>query len=825
MAKQFVYDKFDVREIDLEKIQEKPGQYIGRLGDAGALHCAKEIINNAIDECTNRRSPGSNIKIVLNEKTNELECTDDGRGIPFEIVETICTVLQSSSKFTRTEGGGASAGENGCGIKASNALGETFEVETSHDGKIGTLKFERGKKKGEMTFKKCGKDEHYTTFRFKPSPIFLGEPCIIKREGLIEWLEKMSFELPPSINIDLTILPKTSKDKKYHKAFKNKEGFGAYIKTKVKNNVTDFFEFADTAKVTETLTVRNENNPIGPLGTKYDVDREILLMFSFTMVEDPNNIFIDSFCNFVNTTEHGVHFDACKRSIIKYLTRATTDSFNNRDMKGLTITNKDVENALCLTVNINTDLNPQFEAQIKNKVGSGLLFDPIYNMTTTQLDEFFMRNPNALRSVTNIIKANARARLAGIKERRAVIKESKDPLKEWANPKLIPCNRAGKSGYKEIYLTEGDSAASESARYSNDIQSIFKFRGFPLNAWGVETVKVTGEKEGNTELRLLVQALGCNIGSQFSLDKLQYDKIIICTDSDADGFGISTLLCAFFLQHLPQVVMDGRLYKTIAPLYMLEGKKKTIKDENGKSKKVTEKIFVRSKLELIDKYEENISNHIRIRAKKNGTVISRSQFRELLQINRDYLDLLEKTAAHYTVDKDLIEFVLMCWDDKHMKIKLSKRLPEIKLANKGEVLVGVHNGKYQNLIVDNIFFRNIADLLKIRNNNPGQLLEYYVEELQGKEWVDLGPMTMGEMLAKCNKYYPTIISRFKGLGELDPEDLRDTAYNPHNRQLVRLTIEDLQRTIDKFELLHGNKVDGRKELYQNMEIDKDLLDN
>lgn len=815
MAKQkqqFIYDKFDVREVDLEKIQEKPGQYIGELGCAGALHCAKEIINNAIDECTNRRSPGNTVKIKLDETKNQLECTDNGRGIPFEIVETICTILQSSSKFTRTEGGGASAGENGCGIKASNALGEKFMVETCHDGKVGTLEFQQGKKQGEMKFKKADPEDHYTKFTFIPSKIFLGEPCEIKGEGLIEWIEGINYTLPPNLTIDLTIIPKDKKAKKYHKVFKNKAGFGEYIKIKVKDNVTPYFDFGNTTKVVETLTVRNENNPRGPLGTKYDVDRDIMLLFSFTMVEDPNLVFIDSFCNFVNTTEHGTHMDACKRTIVNYLSKEATKSFTNRDMKGLTITNKDVENSLCLTVNVNTDLNPQFVAQIKNKVGSGALYDPIAKMTLESLEDYFLRNPNALKTVLNIIKANARARLAGIKERRAVIKENKDPLKEWANPKLIPCNRAGKSGYKEIILTEGDSAASESARYSNDIQSIFKFRGFPLNSWGLETVKVTGEKEGNTEMRLLVQALGCNIGPQFSLDKLQYDKIIIMTDSDADGFGITTLICAFFLYHLRPIVEDGRLYKTIAPLYMLKGKKK---DEYE---------FVRSKLELIDKYEENISSHIRIRVKKNGQPLTRSEFRELLMINRDYLEILEKTSNHYTVDKDLIEFVLMCWEDKHMNIKLKKRLPEIHLS-KGEVLVGVHNGKYQNLIVDNIFFKNISELLTIRNNNPDKRLEYYVEELRGKEWVEIGLMTMGELLDKCNKYYPTIISRFKGLGELNPKDLRNAAYNPHNRQLVRLTVDDLQRTIDKFEMLHGTKVDGRRDLYQNMIIDKDILDN
>ena len=812
---QFEFDKFDVREKDIEKIQEKPGQYIGELGPAGALHCAKEIINNGIDECTNKRSPGNKLKITVDPTPNktELTCEDNGRGIPFDIIETICTILQSSSKFTRTEGGGASAGENGCGMKASNALGEQFKVETAHDGKVATLEFKQGKKVKEMTIKDTDPSKHYTKFTFRPSKIFLGKKCDINPQGLIDWLDKLQYNCPPGLTIELTVLPVVKAEKPTKHVFKNKNGFGEYLKTKVEKPVTPYYSFEDLYSVKELLTVRNEGNPIGPIGTEYEVDRNILLLYSFTLVDDPNLVFNDSFCNFVNTTEHGTHFDACKRTIITFLQKETTKTFNNRDMKGLTITNKDVENALCLTVSVNTDLNPQFVAQIKNKVGSADLYEPIAVMTERTLQDYFMRNPSALKAATSVVKANARARLAGLKERKAVLKETKDPLKEWDNKKLIPCNRAGKSGYKEIYLTEGNSAASEAARYSNDIQSIFKFRGFPMNAWKADTIKVTGEKEGNTEMRLLVTALGCNIGSSFSLDKLQYDKIIICTDSDADGFGITGLICAFFLYHFPEIVADGRLYKTVAPLYMLKGRKKD------------EKIFVRSKLELIDKYEERISNHIRIRVKKDSKPLTREAVRELLVINRDYLELLQNTAKHLTVDKDLIEFVLMFWNDKNRKIRLSKRLPEVKLVNKDEVLVGSHNGKYQNLICDELFFRSISELIEIRDNNPDQRLEYFVEELVGDKWVSHGQLTMGEILEKCEKYYPTILSRFKGLGEMPPEDLKNAVYNPHNRELVRLSLDDLQRAMDKFEMLYGPKAAERKELFQNMKINKELLDN
>ena len=324
---QFKDDKYEIVEVDIEKIQTKPSQYIGTLGSEGSLHLSKEAINNAIDECINKNSPGKVVDIFFDELKNEISVSDQGRGIPFDIMIQVCTILQSSTKFTR-EQGSASAGENGTGIKASNALSAEFEVKSFRLGECKTILFKEGKLIDEK-IEKCAKSKHGTTFRFIPSKLFLGKNNTINYEDLKQWLYKIHFLCPKELSINLSAILR-GKNTIVTKTFKNKSGIEGYLRDTVKlDKVTSAISYmGGTTKVYEEVLRRDEGKM-----RREEVGRTISVEFTMCMVKDLEDKVEDSFCNFVNTTEHGVHYDAVRKTTISYLREATSATINKKDSK------------------------------------------------------------------------------------------------------------------------------------------------------------------------------------------------------------------------------------------------------------------------------------------------------------------------------------------------------------------------------------------------------------------------------------------------------------------------------------------------------------
>lgn len=696
-----------------------------------------------------------------------------------------------------------------CGIKATNALSENFVVKSYRNGEVATLTFKNGEKQGDLEIKKCSASLHGCHFTFTPSPIFLGKKCQIVADDLINWIYKIHFLCPKDLIMNLIIEPR-GKGSITKNTYKNKGGILQYLKDKVKEDhiVSPILNTGDTILMKELMTNKKKGEDFGK---EFELDRKVGIEFAFCLVNDQENIFTDSFCNFVNTTENGSHYDAVRKAIIDYLKVETAKTINNKDSKDLSITVKDVDNCLSLVINCMTDLNPQFVAQIKNKVGNGELFAPIYSIAANCINKYFDSNANQLKAMTTVIKNNARARLAGTLAKKSVLKEVNDGLEDYKNDSLVkPENIKEKGAYRELFLVEGQSACAPNARIDPRTQGLFKFRGFPANSWGAPLNKIVDEKEGNRELRNLCKALGCNVGHKFDITKLKYDKIIIMTDSDSDGYGISTLLAAFFVYVMPDIVKAGKLYKVLSPLYKLQ---------IGNSKDSVK--YVRSKMELIAEFEKIVSVNVKLSTSK-GIEFKGDMLQDFLYINRNYLSELNKAANHYSVHNDLIEFLITYYDAKDFNKRLKKKFPEIAMDK--NVLVGVYEGAYQILIVDDLLIKNLLPLIKIkeRNNN---IMELMMKEKTSSGYIDNGMCTIGQIMQKCEKYQPKILFRYKGLGELNIPDLRETTLNPNNRELIQLQMTDLEKTLATFEILHGNALEERKALYQNIEVEKDELDN
>lgn len=790
--------KDDAHEItinDIEKIQLKPSQYIGTLGSEACMHLSKEVINNAWDEVINPNAIGKTVIIHLDEKKNELTVMDDSRGIPFEILESMLTIISASTKTYR-DCGGTSAGENGTGIKATNALSEEFEATVARDGKKGRITFNQGKIKNKLKIVETGNyDDHGTTIRFKPSELFLGEGAKIEPDQLNEWVNKLIFLLPKDVTTIL-IIDRIEEKSSFKNTLVNKDGLKAYCNILAKGEIPTISHLINMTTLKELVTIRKDSVR-GKLGEQVEMDRNLGIELAFGYNQQSTELITDSFCNMVNTFDNGIHFEAIKAALFQFLIEETSKIINKRDSKELNILPKDCEQGLVITCSVMTDINPEFMAQIKSKVGNKALFEPIRELTYNTIQEYFKNNQRELKDIIEIVKTNAKARLASTKARKSVVKDAKSALSLFSIKNLRLCNN--RSGYREIMATEGGSASQGDALYSKDWQSIYKFRGYPLNTYDLEMDKILQ----NPEMNGFITALECNTGVKFDINKLAYDKIIIMTDSDADGYYISSFLIAFFFKHMRPIIEEGHLYKSIAPLFKLK---------DGR--------FITSKKEYIEEYENDIEKNFDIFLKGNKNKMNKNDVLDLLYINRDYFEVLESISKQYSVHRDIIEFVAFNYDKPGLTKKLQERFKEMTV--KKNTIYGVYKDKYQLLIVDNIFARQITRLIELGKANNGNLI-YTLHDK--KKDVTMDNISLGNMMYIFNRFQPAIETRFKGLGELNSEDLRETAMHPENRILYRITIEDAIKAKEMFDILHGENKEPRRELLGFINLNKEYLDN
>jgi DNA gyrase subunit B len=793
LSEKFIDDKITHIESDIKKIQVKPSMYIGPIGSRAALHLCFELINNAIDECINTNSPGDTVSIILDETENTITVSDNGRGINEKDIEIVCTTLQSGSKFTREGTGEGSAGENGVGLTACNALSERFEIIVTRYGQKTSIGFTEGELTSPVSTKKI-KDtsKHGTTFIIKPSKKYLGDDCDIPGDRLMSWIEKIIYITPQEITINLSI-KKKGKDAIVTKKYKNKNGLYDYCKKLTGKASLDPVHLKASKRLKENFHGR-------------EIERFLGLEFAFTYDSDNIEFVADSFCNFVNTVQNGTHVDGVRQALVQVLSKSTRDTITGRDSKDLDIIANDVLQGLTLTVYLSTTINPMFTGQIKDTVGNPELTTLTRTMTIKMLNQYFNENPKELKKCCDRIKLNAKGRLEANKARKAVIKGEVSNLDEHLIENFIPCNNRGKNDYRELFIIEGKSARGSASmgRYDRDTQAIYNVRGVPLNSLGVRIDKLLA----NEEFRDLVKVMKCNIGQKFDITKLYYNKIIIMADSDSDGFNITSLLCAFFMAHFPELVKAGYIYKAVAPLYELFDKKHR---------------FVRNKEEYINVFEGYVRKAVVVYDIDTNEALDDSELASLLMINRPYLELLTNTANHFAVPPLLLDYILINRKKKNFYKDFKRKYPEMTIDENNR-LMGVLDGKYYRLDMNKSFEKQAAKLNKfIFETN--KKTHYKIKERSDDGLVDKGIMSIGEFMTSINKFTPPIKTRFKGLGELDPVDLRETTLDPDKRILIQLTSEDMDREMDIFDMLHGNNAEGRKEFMKNSIITREELDN
>ena len=523
----------------LDPVRKRPGMYIGTTGPRGLHHLVYEIVDNSIDEAL--AGYCKSISVVIH-KDNSISVEDDGRGMPVDIhpkmkkpaVEVIHTVLHAGGKF----GGGGykvSGGLHGVGVSVVNALSESMEVEIKRNGNIYKQTYARGKVTSELTIiGECGKKTgSRTTFKADPE-IF--EETEYSYDILEHRLREMAF-----LNRGLKISLKDEREaKKKAEVFHYEGGIKEFVKHQNKNK-----------------------EAIHPDIIYFEAKRDTYEVEIAMQYTDRYNEMLLSYANNINTTEGGTHMVGFKSALTRvfndYAKKTKAIKENEDGLAG-----EDVREGLTAIVSVKLT-EPQFEGQTKTKLGNSEMRGFVETVTNENLTAFLEENPAQSKIIIDKCLKAARAREAARKARE--LTRRKSALEGISLPgKLADCSEKDPA-LSEIFLVEGDSAGG-SAKQGRDRsrQAVLPLRGKILNVEKARLDRILN----SDEIKNMITAFGCGIGSDFNIEKLRYHKIIIMTDADVDGAHIRTLLLTFFYRYMTPLIENGHVYAAQPPLYQVK---------------------------------------------------------------------------------------------------------------------------------------------------------------------------------------------------------------------------------------------------------------
>ena len=815
-------------ESDIKKIQTKTNLYIQKYGPAGAFHLAREIIQNNIDECIDPESNGSNIYITYDKMTDMLTCEDNGRGFPEKDypLDIFCTKNQSGSKFFRDQGGD-SAGEFGVGLTVVNALSDRFTIVNyrEEEGYKHTIVFEDGEKiKDEKTSLKKSDPQHGSKISFIPSKKYLGGNTSIPYKDMIDWIEKMLFFVrKKKIKIKVDVFKGMKLKESY--TFKPKPFDELLDKIASTDNYSPKCNFSGDDVMKETVRKSILDDETGKVITKNVVIKKNIHVDVALRYVPETITYYDSYCNYTNTIDGGIHQDTFERCFCNYMQNKTKATMTETQRDKTPILWDDIRSGLCCVINLSTNAQVGFVGNAKTKIGSDTLVPYLSAIFSREIENFFDKNQTCLNEFIKIIKLNAKARVEANKVKSAVKKERVNSFDEHVMKNFIRCNNTGKK-FKELFLVEGNSASGSARNGCDpDTQAFFLFRGVVANSFKCSLAEIMQ----NRELHDLVTVMRCGIGPTFDMKKLYFDRINIFTDADIDGAYISSGMLAFFYKYYRPLIEAGKIYKVFSPLYALDDK---------------DHPYVANKAEMVELYHKKLAKNYKIRIKGEKKFMNKDELYDFLMDTYDYRENLIRVAKDMgNVNKFLIESIIaylvlmdivrssddyedlneVFANQKFIKVFMSNlqlRFKEITLED-GSVINGIVDGRFCSINVSNRFIRKNNGIIPVISNYG------YILEVQEKD-KPIREMTIGEFLDDAMKYSLKIKTRFKGLGELSGKQLKSTTLDMDNRVSVQFTVEDFERELGIMNMIHGpGKVDleKRKELMKHYQIKRDDLDN
>lgn len=807
---------------EFDQIRQCTGMYIGVGETEGVIHLCNEVMTNSIDEAVNpeviKAGYGEKIEFYFDEKTCRFTIVDNGRGMPLEKMMELVGRKHAGTKFRKiTSANRYSGGQNGVGITVTAALSDQFSVQCWRNGQTRALHVE-GNELVDQGYEKCSGDKHGTMTSFIPSKSWIGD-FSVDTSQVEDYLRRLSYILPERVKI------------KYvgsnHKGDKKAITYKAQgLASAVEYLGHDLVFSPVWLKVPEVVVDFD------------DPDREpdyFKMEFAFSYDRSLDQSTSVSFCNYVATKDGGYHENVVQKCLADYFTKQADLLDPNHKYK---VIQDDCRYGLAFAVNCDHS-NPSFEGQHKSRVGQKDIMKYARKPIMDVLDKFFETNNGLLRKICSYLHQVAKARLEINKVKTKTVKSTNfvDDAKMKVFSNISDRNY---SGYKELILAEGDSALSAigSARNVKN-QAIFAVTGVVPNTYNMTTAQVLK----SPMYAMLLHILGCGIGDSFDITKLKWNAIVIISDSDVDGYNITSLLCVFFLKHLPQLVTNGYVYKVVPPLYLIDTK--PIRQYYGG------KEFLFNKTEIDTIFNTIVARNIKLSvvhprsisqiARGHGDVeeLNVSQAMTLLQGNSEYYDELDNVHRRTACPIDVLEPV--CYfhlisrgatDPQGMfKELISKRFPELTYDEMAQSIYGSYNGENIALIVDDLFFHVAKRFFRLMSANPVFWVLY-----KGKKKEDDDPQkndwtlaTYGGFMEFCKKTFVIPIrQRYKGLGEAETLVVFASMVNPKTRKIVRITAVDLPRSLETIRRLHSDEPEMRevrRKMLKDADITQKDIDN
>jgi len=781
------YSAEDITVMEgLEAVRKRPGMYIGTTGLVGVQHLIHEIVDNGVDEAM--AGFASKITIILNEDKS-VTVIDDGRGIPVDIhkktgmsaVETVMTTLHAGGKFGG-KGYQVSGGLHGVGASVVNALSTWLKVEVRRDNKVWTQQYSQGKSNGPLDNRPQTEEDLQgtgTTVTWLPDSEIFPE-IDYSFEAITTRFREMAY-LNQGLNIQFI--------SNYHEelwphnqiAFKFEGGVQSFVRNLNKKR----------SAIHENIMYANQ--------VVDDIVVETAIQY--------NESFIDntlSFANCIRTADGGTHVTGFRSA----LTRVINDfgkkqGYFKEEISSLS--GEDVREGLMCVVSVKVK-DPQFEGQTKGRLGNPEVKGAVEQIIGRRLNEFIEDNPEDAKKIMNKALTSARAREAAKKARDLIIR--KNALDGGSLPgKLTDCSEKDPSK-SELYIVEGESAGG-SAKQGRDrnFQAILPLRGKILNVEKARPEKMLLHEE----IIALITAIGAGLGEDFNHEKLRYHRVIIMTDADVDGAHIRTLLLTFFYRNMPELIGAGNLYIAQPPLYKVSKGRtsKWIYSENDLNKWISDKVYnnfsiihTEDKKEIkgtsIAKFMTNIKSFTEYSHIAKILNFNEEEFLNLASKNKDLFENKEEFKEEEIIQPELFETELLedeniiseinekITSNNHPSIiKAQKIYPEIKKYLNGTFSIK----KNDEVIEENLHWNKVISALETNGDKAG-----------------------------------FNIQRYKGLGEMNPDQLWNTTMDPENRVMLQVSAEDSIAADDIFRTLMGDDVEPRRNFINTNALEVKNLD-
>jgi DNA gyrase subunit B len=776
----------------LEPVRLRPGMYIGSTGSRGLHHLVYELVDNAVDEALAGRNDLLEVTI---HPDDSVTARDTGRGIPVDTMEdqglsaltVVLTKLHAGGKFGG-DGYKVSGGLHGVGLSVVNALSEWLVAEVHRDGKIYRQEFARGVPQGDLEV--VGKTkETGTTISFLPDrEIF--EEIELSAATLVQRLRETAF-LTRGLRIVLRDERPGGKTDEFH----------------YEGGISDFVAHVNSGKDPihkHVVYFEGEND---------DGQVEVALQWNTSYVES-----VFSFANNINTTEGGTHLSGFRAALTGTLNRYARDKGLLKEKED-NLEGEDVREGLAGVISVKLR-SPQFEGQTKTKLGNPPIESLVKTVVNQKLAEFLEEHPTEAKQIITKAVSASRARLAARKARE--LTRRKSALENSSLPgKLADCSLKDPD-LCELYIVEGDSAGG-SAKQARDrtYQAILPLRGKIINSEKNRINKVLS----NNEIQAMITAIGTGFGDEFTIENLRYGRIIVMTDADVDGAHIRTLVLTFLYRTMPELFEGGHMYIAVPPLYKVKlGSQElyfekdhqleellarerisemVVTDRDGNELALTETRWAKLSRELadVDAWQAKLASDY-------GQAASFVVSHRVVESETADAKSLEELIG--TMGPNGYELSVVDRDDARLSVKVVES--ETSTATFVEVP--------GSLFVDPAYaalrrsYAKVADIVGL----PPYALVHGKKRATADTSLQLREAALE--LAKDGMQ----ISRFKGLGEMNPEQLWETTMDPQNRMLLRVDVEDAAAADSVFTMLMGDAVEPRREFIEQNAQEVRFLD-